>query len=449
MRYLFIILFICSSVLAQNGHRIHRYKFYDTTDFKNQIANGEKYKNRRLTIDVDSTGIAMRAWDTECFFKINLLGQGQRNYRSRGQRNGQPHIRYGNNKTDFSIYINESGNFEYDIIFDEADGQYEVSADIQIQNLKLLFQPPLTQEVKDMEGEYARPDSLINSWAIYHINGRHNIKYPDGREKNYRTGKMTHLYTPKVWDANGDTVWGYIRFDTVGLKVIGPLANGDLRLEPPTENVPVMTKMTVGVDSTWKANAVHPVTVDPNWGYESVGGTSQNLANFMRGFDYEDSPSDAGGGTLTSVTFYQFTLTAADGSLIVWALYSDASSDPTTRLAFQSTGKSLASANDASWITCDASFSSYSLVANTTYHFVSLTDIATSNQLVVRYDSDAGGPQENSTSATTYTSYPTFPATATGFNFNNGRAVSVYGTYTVSGGADPSTRRRKVILGGN
>ena len=426
MRYLLIILsfLLFSSALAQNGHRIHRYKFYDTT----VVEDYQKTHRKRLTIDIDSTGIAMYAWGDECYMKINLLQRMliNANFYESGTHRGRPYLKYGNNRLRFRMYVNRSGNFEFDAIVRSKlpNGRHEIPFNIESKNLRFLFQPELTQ--REIDDECERPDSVINSYAVYHSSKQGNLIYPDGREVNYRTGKAFHIYRPKAWDNAGDTVWAYIEIDTI------------------------TNRMVIGVDSTWMANAVYPVTIDPNWGDESHGASNQSMGHFIRANFFENSPSDAAGGALISVTFHQVTLTAADNSLIIWALYSDnGSDDPDSRLTFQSTGEALLAANDDTDILCDNSFSAFSLGGSTKYHFVNMSDIATSSELRSSYDVDNGGPQENSSAAQDEDQYPNFPATATGFNFNNNRAVSVYGTYTVSGGADPSTRRRKVILGGN
>ena len=140
---------------------------------------------------------------------------------------------------------NVSG-FEFEIILRERPASNVVEMAIEAEGLKFYYQPELTQEEID-EGAY-RPEEVVGSYAVYHATCGQMHKKEDAEK--YQTGKAFHIYRPKVYDANGNWIWGELNIDAeAGI-------------------------LSITVDQQWLNNAVYPVRVDPTFGYTEVGGAS-------------------------------------------------------------------------------------------------------------------------------------------------------------------------------
>jgi hypothetical protein len=128
-----------------------------------------------------------------------------------------------------------------------------------------------------------RPEHVVNSYAVYHEEESGDYTALGG--KNYRTGKAFHIYRPKVYDANGDWVWG------------------DLKIEEGEDRDHRILSITV--DQDYLDQAVYPVTVDPTFGYTVKGGSADAWNSFDQMFGFDATPS--GGGFATNITGYLTT----------------------------------------------------------------------------------------------------------------------------------------------
>jgi hypothetical protein len=82
--------------------------------------------------------------------------------------------------------------------------------------LDFFYQPELTQEEKD-NGNF-RPDNVIGSYAVYA--SEQKINYGGGKE--YKCGKIGHIYRPKIIDSAGTEVWGELHIEGGILSVAIP-----------------------------------------------------------------------------------------------------------------------------------------------------------------------------------------------------------------------------------
>lgn len=400
MKKLFIILFVfmgCNAIAQDHQYKLASYKFYDTTK------NYDGIKDKHLTINTDSTGISLYAWGEDCYLKINLLQKMLINadYYKTGELNGHPYTLYGNNDIRFLIYINEYGDFEFDIqIFNKlANGKHEFSFDIESKGLEINYQPKLRQIEIDL-GAF-RPDTIIGTYAIKRLDGKKNNRnMPDGSRENYRTGKMGHFYKPKAWDNADDTVWGYIYIDT--------------------------DSMIIGVDSAWLANATLPVTIDPTFGDTGEGGTNQGIsANYVNISQYT-SGADAGSATINSISM--FIDEDGSSSNIGGALYADDGSDGCGNFVDSTLNNSTATdASTVKWYTMTMSAEN-TLSASTKYWLGLLTDAILNH----RYDAGSGLWER-------HFNKPWPPDSPCGSHtwIDSDRDYSIYITYTVAGGPSP------------
>lgn len=420
VRYLLVFLLLASSLSAQNGKRIHRHSL---TDVQYDSEDRTKFKRRRLRADIDSTGIAMYAWE-DCYFKINLLERMliNANFYEEGTFNGHPYIKYGNNKFRFRMFIRRDGNFEFDAIIRSrpVNGRFRIPFNIETQGLLFNFQDTLMDFEKLTSNP--RADSVIYSYAVRRIDGANtNSTGADGVYRSFGTGKAFHIYRPKVWDNNGDTTWGFVQFNEA------------------------LTRMAIGVDSAWLHNParIYPVRIDPTFGNTGIGGTGGGAFGlFLYAFKATTS-TDATGGQIDSVNAY-IDAHAGSPSNMIWGLYDEDGGDTAdAQISVQSSGEAVTT-TIPSWQSFKNAFSSISggLANSTDYFITQLSDEGGSGNIRCPYDNGV------SKFIFTTASYPTLPDPWGTAANSSSRDYSVYVSFTVpAAGDEVNSRRRNLLLG--
>jgi hypothetical protein len=99
---------------------------------------------------------------------------------------------------------------------------------------------------------HQRPDSVVDSYAVFHSGRKNNVRYADGTIDAYGTGKFTHIFRPYAFDASGDTVW--------------------------CDMIIADDWLVLMISENWLAEAVLPVIVDPIFGMSTVGGSSEGTS---------------------------------------------------------------------------------------------------------------------------------------------------------------------------
>ena len=140
------------------------------------------------------------------------------------------------------------------------------------------FQDTITvteTEVRASDGSLRvhSPEDVVGSLAFYH-DTKKGIYSSKAEAEKYKRGKAFHLYRPKLTDALGRTSWAILQL------------NGNL--------------LSIIFDPVWMDNAVYPVVLDPNFGYETAGTSSAGNINWAAG----DIAAPAGAGTLDSTSHY-------------------------------------------------------------------------------------------------------------------------------------------------
>lgn len=396
---LLLTLFVATNIYGQNKSIIKSHKFYDTT----KVEDFQKVKSRRMTVDVDSTGIGVSVWGDECRMDISLLtGKETSLSYDVNALASTPYVKYGDDNIQYKMYINEGGNFEFDAIIKRGmpKGQYEIPLEIQTNGLSFYYQPELTQEEIDFGA--IRPDSVIGSYAVYHNSKRNNIvqiNKNDTTYENYQIGKAFHIYRPRVWDNAGDTLWGTLEIDS--------------------------NLMIIGVDSTWLAKAKYPVTIDPNFGYESTPASllSTSPAMAMIG-DPDHIYTASTGDVITSYTGY-FAEDATGDQTISLIAYSMSAGLPDSRIA---TAEVVTiSSTTFAWYQTGAV--SHSMSNGVTY-CVAMGD-ESHTALWTKYDTGSGTNKSNNSDGTLPASWS---SAGTGSN-----RIGIYATYTAGGGDETGT----------
>src|SRR3990167_5147558 len=188
----------------------------------------------------------------------------------------------------YNIPSNEEhpeGAFEFEVILKEKPLTNKIEFTLETKGLDFFYQPELTQEEID-EGTI-RPENVVGSYAVYASENK--INYVGGKE--YKAGKVGHIFRPKIIDSAGTEVWGELHIE-----------NGILSVTIPQEFLDV---------------AVYPIrhAEGLTFGYTGAGATQVGgTSNYLRLVNFGDTPT----GTVTSITAY---LSSSGTSAAKFALY--------------------------------------------------------------------------------------------------------------------------------
>lgn len=163
----------------------------------------------------------------------------------------------------------ESEAHEFEIVLKEKPASNVMAFTLQHKEVDFFYQPELTAE--DIERGESRPDSVVGSYAIYHKTKMHN---------EYRSGKVGHIYRPRIEDAAGNSTWGDLHID--------PRAN----------------TLTVTIPQAFLDEATYPVrhAAGLTFGYTTAGASGQNTGNVIAGSIFNSPVA----GEITGLTWYHF-----------------------------------------------------------------------------------------------------------------------------------------------
>ena len=184
------------------------------------------------------------------------------------------------------------GGYEFEVVLLEKPATNVVEFSLNTKGLRFFYQPPLNQEQLlpghtatettefDASGNIvgSRPENIVGSYAVY--SSERKINYVGGKE--YKCGKIGHIYRPQIEDANGVKVWGELSVDT---------KKGTLSVTIPQE---------------FLDNAVYPVrhAAGLTLGYTTTPGTAfrtLSAGNEGRASVRYNSPDN---GTVSSISVY-------------------------------------------------------------------------------------------------------------------------------------------------
>lgn len=298
----------------------------------------------------------------------------------------------------YEDWTNSDGAYKFvEMVLPEKPPTNQITFSVVSKDVAFFYQPELTQQEID-EGAI-RPDEVVGSYAIYSKSSG-GMNSSDG--KDYKVGKVGHLFRAYLEDANGDRIWADYNTD---LSETGIL--------------------TITVDQTWINNAAYPVTLDPTFGYTGVGASFINVSTNDHVIAGQWTIGE--NGSLDSITIYSDSDNVTNCSAFN-VIYND-SSDAPGSLKGTSSSRTV-SDNELDWFT--QSMSSESLVASTPYWLA--IHVTTTSQFGApvkpAYDSNTNNGAYKSVAQNTWTSpqdpFPASPTTATT------REYSYYATYTPS-----------------
>jgi len=166
------------------------------------------------------------------------------------------------------------GGFEIEVVLTEKpDSNVFVFPLKGYENLDFFYQPRLNEEIfSESDGVLCddnecigqggsmfieRPENIIGSYAVYHKEKKDHVL----GDINYGTGKVLHIYRPKVVDADGKEIWAELMY--------------------------VEGQLSVTVPDEFLENASYPVVVDPTFGYTGTGGSATGYAYSADSYPYK------------------------------------------------------------------------------------------------------------------------------------------------------------------
>lgn len=300
-------------------------------------------------------------------------------------------------KVQSRFYTLDSGEgaTEFEVVLLEKPLSNVVEFSLNTKGLRFSYQGDLTFEEQVMGA--TRPENVIGSYAVYAAEDRINLE--GGIE--YKSGKIGHIYRPKIVDSGGREVWGILHVD----------AEND--------------KLTVTIPEDFLDEAVYPVyhAAGLTMGYSSAGASYFNQQNNYIILLSYGTPSV--NGKVSKISYY--------GGL-------DGGSTGFKGTIYKVSDKVLIQAGGATTLTTsigwwDSTFSSQPSVTNgTQYYLGAAMEANFGGGFRAYYDTDFGGTSAGYGDFGTdqYTT-PGNLVTTAGPTYN----FSVYATYTAD--ASPST----------
>ena len=108
------------------------------------------------------------------------------------------------------------GAFEFDITIPKKPPINYLEFTLNDKDVEYFYQPELTQE--EIEQGASRPDEVVGSYAIYAKTPKTN--WTGGKE--YKCGKVGHIFRPQIFDANNNSTWGELNITNGILRVTIP-----------------------------------------------------------------------------------------------------------------------------------------------------------------------------------------------------------------------------------
>jgi len=171
----------------------------------------------------------------------------------------------------------EEGGLEFEIILNKAMVGNQIELDFKSQNLEFLKQLAYDQQIPapedadigvvtktetqglraDKSVAVSMPENAINSYAVYHQSKMH------GR---YKTGKAFHIWRLKAIDSKLNEAWCDVDIE-----------------ENPTKSIEKTGKFTITIPKSFLDTASYPVTIDPTFGYTTLGTTTVTQEDLVIG----------------------------------------------------------------------------------------------------------------------------------------------------------------------
>ena len=215
-------------------------------------------------------------------------------------------ISWQGEKVSANMYDIDDG-YEFEVILNEQPATNTVQFTLQTKGLDFYYQDVLTDD--EVANGLVRPDNIIGSYAVYASGDKINYE----GENEYKSGKVGHIFRPRIVDAEGTEVWGDLNIDT---------DNGLL---------------TVTIPQPFLDSAVYPIhhAAGLTFGYAAVGQTTTNQQiTWNSRCSLLDQHTAVAGETLTKITgYFKMSNAAGVSNTVAGALYSVSGGIPSKRLS--------------------------------------------------------------------------------------------------------------------
>lgn len=341
--------------------------------------------------------VKIMRWDNEVNFSARLIESGLATP-SLGLQAGKINWSRGDIEVNFydlpDSEEHKEGGYEFDITLKTKPKTNVIQFTLESKGVSFYYQSPITQEEID-EGS-VRPDNIVGSYVIYCTESKTN--WSGG--KLYKTGKVGHIFRPKIIDNTGNWTWGE-------LNITGGI-------------------LSVTIPQDFLDKAVYPVrhAAGLTFGYTSVGETELTSRNSTQNkIAGMSSPHTATTGD--TVTLYTWYLDATSGGphTMEMTAYTSVAGVPTSPIA---SGTTVTAPNDPAWVSSAAV--SQSMTNAVVYVVAAGFSTMPSGTVSIFYD-EGSAPGRLNSSSTTFTD----PFAVLGTD--SGRHYSWYATYTASGGS--------------
>lgn len=281
----------------------------------------------------------------------------------------------------------DEGGYEFEVILKEKPKTNIVSFTIQTKGLDFFYQPALTEE--EIKEGAERPENVVGSYAVYAKTPKTN--WTGGKE--YKCGKVGHIFRPKIIDSAGTEVWGDLHIE-----------NGIL---------------SVTIPQDFLDKAVYPVrhAAGLTFGYTSVGGSSgRYFYNSLTG-----SGNKYAGAVGTGVSMSAYAKTNGSSYLLQMGVYT-----------WSTTVGSFISNSNTPSVTVNSTTPAWKTGTYVTAPTFSAVDYlllfnCNSHNLYIYYDDGADYGIFQSYGNVTF---DTWPETVTDNTSGSAKIYSIYATYT-------------------
>lgn len=221
------------------------------------------------------------------------------------------------------------GGFEIEVTLHAPPATNQVRFSLVDKAVEYHYQRPLANVEPDGStwerrrlGVVRRPAHVSGSYAVYAATPKRNVR---GRTA-YRTGKIGHIYRPRIEDSAGHWTWGDLS-----------IADGVL---------------TVTIPETFLATAQYPIrhAAGLTFGYDTVGGSTIELISSVECAALRESAMHHTASAGDRITRFYVHASAPSGS-VQMAAYAVSGGVPTSRLAAAAT---VAIATTPTWNSSDA-----------------------------------------------------------------------------------------------
>lgn len=335
--------------------------------------------------------VKIKRWDNECnlSYRLNYANiPGNISYSDDGNTITWKKGQY---EAHFYHVNDEEGAFEFDITIPKKPPINYLEFTLNTKDVEYFYQPALKNENPDgstwEEDEYGRderPANVVGSYEVYAATPKTN--YVGGKE--YKCGKVGHIYRPQIFDANNNTTWGELN-----------ITNGILRVTIPQD---------------FLDTAVYPVrhAAGLSFGYATNGAsTYTSWADEVQG----TKGIPASSGTVQSTTVY---MNSANDSFKGVLVASDA-------IVTNGIGAAKSGNTPANWYTSNFSVNP-SVTASSTYYACVVCNVGSGN---IYYT--AGSTNDGIEDPVNSYASPSSPLSS--YKSYNTRKLSIYVTYTPSG----------------